>query len=313
MAFDLWTDKYRPSTLDGYVFKNNDMRDQINEWVANPTGKKIPFPNLLLSGGAGMGKTTLAKIICNIFDVSKSDVLMINASRENNVETIRAKIVGFCSTWPLGEFKVVILDEADYLTHAAQAILRGEIERFSDQVRFIMTCNHPNKIIPALHSRMQSFHFDALDLEEYMARMMEILVLEDVEFDVGDLEGFISSAYPDLRKGINLLEQHVRNGKLHTINELAGSADYLVEMVALFEAGRINEARRLICKQAAPEEYDSIYRFLYEHIEMFGESDEKQSDAIVEIARGIRDHAVVADPEICLAATMCRLANIMKS
>lgn len=313
MSLDLWTEKFRPKTLDGYVFKNNEMRDQINEWVENPQGKKIPFPNLLLSGVQGTGKTTLAKIICNIFHVEPGDILEVNASRENNVDAVREKIVGFCSTWPIGNYKVVILDEFDGFTHMAQKILRGEMEKYSDSVRFILTANYPNKILPALHSRLQGFHFDALDLEEYMSRLMEILVIEDIEFNPADLEGFIEAAYPDLRKGINLLEQHVRAGKLHPINEASSSADYLLEMVALFEAGKINEARRLICSQARPEEYDSVYRFLYEHLEMFGSTDDKQSRAIIEIARGVRDHAVVADPEICLAATMCRLAEIMKS
>lgn len=313
MSLDLWTERFRPSTLDGYVFKNSEMRDQINEWVENPQNKKIPFPNLLLSGVQGTGKTTLAKIMCNIFNVNKGDILEVNASRENNVDAVRDKIVGFCSTWPIGDYKVVILDEFDGFSHMAQKILRGEMEKYADSVRFILTANYPNKIIPALHSRLQGFHFDALDRDEYLSRLLEILVTENIEFSIDDIQEFVSTAYPDLRKGINLLEQHVRGGKLHPLNEASGTADYLLDMVSLFSSGKIKEARQLICSQARPEEYDSIYRFLYENLELFGSSDEAQSKAIIEISKGIYQHSIVADPEICLAATMCRLSEIIKS
>lgn len=309
MSLDLLTEKYRPDTLNGYVFKNQAMKEQIEEWVKNPNKKKIPFPNLLLSGVQGTGKTTLAKIICNIFHVNKHDVLQINASRENGVDHVREKIVGFCSTWPIGEYKVVILDEFDGFSHQAQKILRGEMETYADSVRFILTANYPNKILPALHSRMQSYHFDALDMEEYMGRLMEILDLEKVEFDPESIAVITNIAYPDLRKGINLMDQHIRNGKLQKIEEQSGSADYLNDMVDLFKSGKINEARRLVCSQARPEEYESIYRFLYENLELFGD-ETCQSKAILEIASGLRDHAVVADPEICLAATMIRLQEL---
>jgi replication factor C small subunit len=147
---ELWTEKYRPSTIDNYVFRDDTQREQVRTWIESKT-----IPHLLFSGAAGVGKTTLAKILINSLGVNTYDILEINASRDNNVETVREKIIGFVSTMPFGEFKVVLLDEADYLSPNAQAILRGVMETYASSARFILTCNYPNKVIPALHSRCQ--------------------------------------------------------------------------------------------------------------------------------------------------------------
>lgn len=307
---DLWVEKYRPDTLDGYVFKDADMKEQIHSWVNNRENRDIPFPNLLLSGAPGSGKTTISSILCNIFDVNKDDILTINASRDNNVETVRNRILGFCTTFPIGKFKVVRLEECDHLSINAQAILRSEIERFSNGVRFILTCNYPTKIIPALRSRLQTYHFDTLDLEGYFTRMIEILDAEKVEYNPEYLEAFIDTAFPDLRKGINLLDQHTWDGKLHPLKEHSESKDYLLDMANLFKKKDFKKARQLICSQASPEEYEEIYRYFYQNVEIFGETDEQQTQAIIEISNGVYRHAIVADPEINLAATLCKLASI---
>jgi replication factor C small subunit len=309
--FDLLVEKYRPKTLDGYVFKNDKMKAQIHEWLENSTNKRIPFPHLLLSGSPGVGKTSLAKIFCNEFKIQPGDILFINASRERGIDMLRDQVVGFCTTWPIGEYRVIILDEMDALTPDAQKAFRGEMERYADSVRFIGTCNYSHKILPALHSRFQGFHIDKLDFESFFERMIDILDKESIKYNDEIVYAYAKAAYPDLRKAINSLDQNIRNSELHTSDEEVGStADYLLDMVGLYRAGKVTEARKLVCAKARPEEFESIYRYFYQHLDMFSQTEEGQAEAIIEIARGLRDHAVVADVEINLAAVLIKLSRI---
>lgn len=310
-APDLWVERYRPKTLEGYVFKNNHIRNQIENWVQNPEGKAIPFPHLLLSGSPGVGKTTLAKLLLNVLGVSKYDILELNGSRNNSVDDVRDTIINFCSTYPNGDYKVVLLDEGDYLSQNAQAILRNEMERFADSVRFIITCNLPHKIISALHSRMQGIHFDTLDMESFFARAMEILAAENVTYDINDLEAYVTNTYPDLRKCINLLDQHTVGGQLSPLKEAtATSLNYMEGVVELFKAKRFTEARKMIVSNADINDYEEIFKFLYKNLQLFGEDEMTQSAAIVIIARGLRNHAICADAEINLAAVCVELGQL---
>ena len=136
---ELWVEKYRPKKVEDYVFRDASQKKQVKSWI-----KEGSIPHLLLSGAAGIGKTTLARVLCNELGIEDFDVLEINASRDNNVETVRDKIINFVQMIPFGPFKVVLLDEADYLTPNAQAILRGVMETYSSTSRFILTCNYPN-------------------------------------------------------------------------------------------------------------------------------------------------------------------------
>ena len=194
---ELWVEKYRPKTVDGYVFRDDHQRKQIATWI-----KDKSIPHLLLSGAAGIGKTTLAKILIHEIGIEDYDVLEINASRTNSVEDVRDKITNFVQMIPFGPFKVVLLDEADYLSPNAQAALRGVMEEYHATSRFILTCNYPNRIIPAIHSRCQGFHVERTDQTEFTARVATILVEENVEFDLDTLDMYVKVAYPDLRKCI---------------------------------------------------------------------------------------------------------------
>jgi DNA polymerase III delta prime subunit len=305
---ELWVEKYRPSTLDGYVFKDDRQRNQIDGWI-----KDGSIPHLLFSGNAGVGKTTLAKILVNELDVQDTDVLLANASKEGRkIEWLNDKLTGFCQTMPFGEFKVVILDEADYLNpQSVQPALRNLMEEYSHSVRFILTCNYPNRIIPALHSRCQQVHIEKTDLTEFTARVATILVEENVEFDLDTLDTYVKGTYPDLRKCINNVQMNSLDGKLHAPEANDSSTDYRVEMVELFKKGKIQEARKLLCSQARPEEMEDIYRWMYDNITMFGSTESLQDNAILIIKQGLVDHVSVADAEINLSATLIRLARNM--
>ena len=303
---ELWVEKYRPTTVDEYVFVDEAQKRQVQTWIKEKT-----IPHLLLSGSAGIGKTTLAKVLLNEIGIESYDLLEINASRTNSVDDVRDTITSFIQMIPFGPFKCVLLDEADYLTLNCQALLRGLMETYSAHSRFILTCNYPNKIIPAIHSRCQGFHVLKTDQTEFTARAATILVSENVEFDIDTLDTFVKLSYPDLRRCINLLQQNVLDSKL--VAPTAGDADstdYKIEMVELFKKGKIQEARKLLCSRARPEEIEEIFRWMYDNIELFGDTEEKKDSAIIIIKQGLVDHTLIADSEINLSATMAKLARL---
>jgi len=302
---ELWVEKYRPKTLDGYVFRDEGQRKQVKRWIADKS-----IPHLLLSGSAGIGKTTMAKMLVHELGVEEYDFLEINASRTNSVDDVRDKIVNFVQMIPFGPFKVVLLDEADYLSPNAQAALRGVMEEYHNTARFILTCNYPNKIIPAIHSRCQGFHIEKVDMAEFTARVATILIDEQVDFDLDTLDNYVRVTYPDLRKCINLIQQNVHDNHLDSPQKGdAGEADWKFEMVELFKAGKIQEARKLLCGKIRAEEMEEVYRWLYDNIEIFGD-EINQDKAILIIKQGLVDHTLVVDPEINLAATLIKLARL---
>ena len=266
---------------------------------------------MLFSGAPGIGKTTLAKILINELQIDSYDVLEINASRENSVDVIRERISNFVATMPFGDLKIVLLDEADYISPNGQAALRGVMEQYATTARFILTCNYPNRVIPALHSRCQGFHIERIDQTEFTARVAKILVDENIEIDIDTLDTFVKATYPDLRKCINLVQMNSTSGKLMPPQKSdTGSADYKIDMVELFKAGKIVEARKLICSQARPEEMEDIYRWMYDNLTLWSDDEEKQDKAVLIIKKGLVDHSFVADPEINLAACLIQLAKL---
>jgi replication factor C small subunit len=303
---ELWTEKYRPNTLKDYVVRDQRQREQIQGWITSGA-----IPHLLFSGAPGVGKTTLAKILFHELKVDPYDILEINAYRENSVDTVRDKIINFVQLMPFGAFKYVLLDEADYITPNGQAALRGVMETYHTSARFILTCNYPNRVIPALHSRCQGFHIETIDKNEFTARVAQILIEEKVDPELDILDTYVKATYPDLRKCINMVQMNSKDGKLYAPDKSdKGQQDYRLEMVDLFKKGKILDARKLVCSQARPEEVEDIFRWLYDNLELISKDDEQQDKAILAIKQGLVDNSFVADPEINLAAVMIKLARI---
>jgi len=303
----LWVEKYRPNTVDGYVFVDDQQRDQVQQWIRDGS-----IPHLMLSGSAGTGKTTLAKLLINQLEVDQYDVMFANGSKEARKVEWVDKLISFCQTMPFGKFKVVLIDEADYMNpNSVQPALRNLMEDYSQTVRFILTCNFPHKIIAPLHSRCQGFHIVKTDHVEFTARVATVLVTEGVEFDIDTLDSYVKATYPDMRKCLNLLQMNSQSGTLAAPGAGDRSArDWKLDCVHMFKQGQVREARSLLCQSSTPEDAEDIFRWMYDNLELWGDTPERQDQAIVIIRDGIVKHNAVADAEINLSATLIELGNI---
>lgn len=309
MKNNLWVEKYRPNKVSDYVFVDDNQRRQVENWIKEGT-----IPHLLLSGDPGTGKTTLAKVLIHELGVDAFDVLEINASRENGIDNMRERINGFVQTMPFGKFKVVLLDEADYLTQAAQAALRNDMEAYADTVRYILTCNYEHKIIPALReSRCYKFHIAKPDMTDFTARAATVLLTENVEFDLDDLDTYVRACYPDLRKCLNQLQQNSTTGNLNKPQSTgSGEDELLMAATEMFKSGKILEGRQQLMQYISlyPTRIEDTYKWMYDNLDLWGNSQEKKDASIITIRNGLANLPLVGIPEISMAATLCELTTL---
>lgn len=306
---NLWCEKYRPRTLDQYVFQNTQHRAAFQQMVNDKS-----IPQLLLAGIQGTGKTTIAQILISAMQLDPADVLTINASNERGIDTFRDKIMNFATSMAMGRFKIVYLEEADQLTPDAQKALKRFMEDVSDSVRFLLTANHVNKIIPPIRSRCQEFTFKAADSVDITEAMATVLLKEGVSFELEVLDRYVQSGYPDMRKIINNLQQNTIQSKLLSPNTITSSKDWKLELAGLIEQSDWRAARQLACQSVSTEEWEDLYRFLYENLERFPAFKKQDSwdAAVIIIADHLYRHTISADPEINAASMFIQLSQLEK-
>ena len=300
----LWTEKYRPTKLDDYV-GNEHLKTKVAGYLENND-----IPHLLLFGRAGTGKTTLAKLIVKSIDC---DYMIINASDENNVEMVRTKVKNFASSMGFKKFKVIILDEFDYMSKEAQAILRNLMETFSAHCRFILTCNYVEKVIEPIQSRCQSFQIVPPTKKDVAIQMSKILKAESVEFDVKDLVPIIDASYPDIRKVINTCQLNSNKGKLKVDVQNLLENDYKLKVLEVLKSNDDKRNKYMKIRQTVLDskatDFSDLYTLLYEKVDDY--AGENTANVILVLGDGVAKSAVAIDKEIIAAATLIQILNII--
>ena len=297
----LWIEKYRSQTLQQYI-GNDAIKARIADCIA-----KNDIPHLIFAGSAGTGKTTLAKLIVKNI---QCDYLYINASDENGIDTIRDKVKGFASTASFQPIKVVILDEADFLTQPAQAALRNLIEEYSAYTRFILTCNYVERLIEPLQSRCE-LHMLKPPTKGAVAKHIctNILDVESVTYDVQDVVRVINEFYPDIRSVIKVLQSNVRESKL-TVTTLDDNwTKQLIQILIKRDKNAWYQVRQLVA-DAQVDDFQTAYRYMFDHMTEFSYGNDAQLSVILDDF--IWRSSVVPDKEINFAACIAKVLDTNK-
>jgi len=300
----LWVEKYRPKKLEDYV-GNDHLKQKIRDYIESGD-----VPHLLLFGKAGTGKTTLAKLIVNSINC---DFMILNASDENNVDTVRNKVKSFASTIGFKDIKIVILDEFDYMTPQAQAILRNLMETFSKHCRFILTCNYVEKIIDPIQSRCQTFQIIPPTKKDVAVQISKILTEERIQFEIKELVPIVDSSYPDIRKIINTCQLNSSKGILKIDSSSISDADVRVKIIDILKSKDDKRNRYINLRQAVADsrvqDFTELYTHLYEKVNDYAVGN--TSAVIMILAQGQYKDAMIVDKEICFMATLIEINDVI--
>lgn len=296
----LLNEKYRPTLLDNFV-GNEQLKQQIQTFL-----NQNDLVNMLFYGPPGSGKTTLAKLIVKNLDC---DYLMINASDERGIETIRDKVAGFASSASFKPIKIVILDEADFLTIQAQASLRNIIETFSRTTRFILTCNYIERIIDPLQSRCQALKVIPPTKGDVAKHISNILDQENIKYELDDLKLLINKFYPDLRKMLNTIQLCSKDGRFHVDESIIVNSNYMNLVLKELTNKKPNwkEIRQMIANSGVSD-FEELYRFLYDNVEKY--LPEREGSATVLINEHLFQSNFRIDKEINILSLIAKLIEL---
>lgn len=300
----LWVERYRPQTLDTLI-GNDNLKETLSLWIKNKD-----IPHTLLFSGPGTGKTSIGKMLVNLIPC---DSMIINASDENGVDSIRDKVQDFCITMGLNPLKVMFLDECDRLTPDAQGILRNLMESYSQSTRFVLTCNYQEKIVPAIKSRCQSFEVKPTSKSDAMKHLVKILTKENIKHELSDVAFIVSSYFPDLRKIINYAQQSSITGELKISKANTQDQDYKIKLVELLKnhaSGTAFADIRQLVADASFSNYEEVYKYLFEHVNEY--APKCAPEVILNLADAVYQSALVFEREITFVATMHKILSTLK-
>ncbi len=298
----LLVEKYRSKTLDEYV-GNENIKRSIQQYLS-----QNDIQNLIFYGPAGTGKTTLAKLIVNSLNC---DYTYINASDERGIDTIREKVSGFASAASFKPLKVIILDEADFLTIQAQASLRNVIETFSRNTRFILTCNYVERIIDPLQSRCQVLKIVPPSKSTVAQHLAYILDKEEIQYQLEDIKDITNQFYPDLRKCLNTIQLSTQDNKLVIDKSVLVSSRYMDQVLRELVQKKPSWSNiRQIILDANVQDFEELYRYLYENAGLYASGQEGM------VAVYINEYSYQAnfriDKEINVMALIAKLIELTK-